>query len=137
MHPLQNCKIAKMLAPIDANGVTATDTEIDTLGWDYLAVVIGAGNVAADMTALTLNESDTASQTGTAFVTFTALTGSGGDGDTVAAFIDLRNARKRYISLVATAGSGASLLCAYGILYRGTASPSSATERGLVEQFIV
>ncbi len=135
-NPFQNSKIVQMLAPIDANGTTATDTEVDTAGFHYLSVIISAGNVAANMSALTLNESDTAAQTGTAFVTFTALTAAGGDNDTVAAFIDLRK-RKRYISLVATAGAGATLLSVVGILSRADTTPDTATEQGLVERFIV
>ena len=135
-NPLQNVKFHKFLAPIDANGVTVTDLEVDTLGWHYLVIHIIAGNVAADMTALTVNESDTAAQTGDVIVTFTALTAAAGDGDMVACFIDLRK-RKRYISIVGTAGAGATLISIVGMLYNGDQAPDTATERGLVEQFII
>ncbi len=136
MHPLQNCKVHKFVAPIDANGTTATDTEVDTLGYDYLFVLIGVGNIAADTDVLTINESDTASQTGDVIVTFTDLLATGGDGTQVGAFIDLRG-RKRYISLVLDVGAAATLICAYGLLYRSNESPNTATERGLAEQFII
>ena len=135
-NALQNIKFHKFLAPIDITGATATDLEVDTLGWHYLAIHVLLGNVAADMTALTVNESDTAAQTGDVIVTFTAPTAAAGDGDMVACFIDLRK-RKRYISIVATGGAGATLISIVGLLYRGDQVPDSVTERGLVEQFII
>lgn len=136
MNPLQNITFKKLLDPIDINGATATDTEIDTLGYHYLVVYIVTGNVADDMTALTLNESDTAAQTGTAFVTFTAPLGTGGDNTRRAAFIDLRK-RKRYVSLVATAASAATLICAIGILSRGDENIQGITGHNLDEEFVI
>lgn len=136
MIGMQNAKIHAFLSPIDINGVTATDTEVDTTGYSYLTVVIRTGNVAGDMSALTLNESDTAAQTGTAFVTFTAPAGTGGDNTTTVAFIDLRK-RKRYISLVATASANATLICVLGFLTRADEAPDSATERGIDQQVII
>lgn len=134
---LQNCKIVRMLDPFDINGVTATDTEVDTLGWDYLTVIAVTGNVAANMTALKLQESDLPGS-GEADITsgaFTAPTAASGDNTRRVAFLDLRK-RKRYISTVATAGAGATLLCVVGILSRAEKSPTSATERGVDEQII-
>jgi hypothetical protein len=137
IHP-QNYKFQKMIVPIDANGTTVTDTEIDTLGFDYLTVIVQMGNVNANMTALKLQESD-ASASGEADFTggaFTAPTAAGGDNDVLVAFVDLRK-RKRYISIVATAGAGATLISAIGILSRTEVTPTSATERGVDEQLIV
>lgn len=138
MIDLQNCKIVRMLDPIDINGVTATDTEVDTFGWDYLTVIVVNGNVAANMTALKLQESDT-SGSGEADIisgAFSNPAATGGDNTRRAAFLDLRK-RKRYISTVATGGAAATLITVIGILSRAEVSPTSATECGLDEQLIL
>jgi len=135
---MQNCKIVRMLDPIDINGATATDTEVDTLGWDYLTVIVVTGNVAGNMSALKLQESD-ASGSGEADISgaaFTAPAATGGDNTRRACFIDLRK-RKRYISTVATAAASATLIAVIGILSRAEKTPTSATERGLDEQLII
>lgn len=135
---LQNAKIVQMVRPVDTTGATATDVEVDTAGYDYLTVIVSTGNVAANMTALKLQESDSTGASEADFTggAFTAPTAAAGDNNIVAAFIDLRK-RKRYISTVATGGAGATLISAVGILTRAEVSPTSATERGLNEQLIL
>lgn len=138
MIDMQNVKLQKMIVPIDANGTTVTDTEVDTLGFHYLTVIVQLGNVAANMTTLKLQESDTSAASEADFTggSFTAPTAAGGDNDVLVAFVDLRK-RKRYISIVATAGAGATLISAIGILSRAEVTATSATERGVDEQLIV
>lgn len=138
MIVLQNAKFQKMIVPIDTTGATATDVEVDTLGFDYLTVIVQLGNVAANMTALKLQESDTSGASEADFTggSFTAPTAAGGDNDVLVAFVDLRK-RKRYISIVATGGAGATLISAIGILTRAEVTPTSATERGIDEQLIL
>jgi hypothetical protein len=138
MIDLQNCKFQKMIVPIDTTGATATDVEVDTLGFDYLTVIVQLGNVAANMTALKLQESDTTAASEADFTggAFTAPTAAAGDNDVLVAFVDLRK-RKRFISIVATGGAGATLISAIGILSRAEVTPTSATERGIDEQLIV
>lgn len=136
IHP-QNYKFQTMIRPVDATGTTATDIEIDTRGYDYLTVVIQLGNVAANMTALKLQESDSsgaseADFTGSAFTSPT----SSDDNKFYVALLDLRK-RKRYISIVATAGAGATLISAIGILSRAEVTPTSASERGAAEQIVL
>lgn len=135
--PLQNAKIVQMLRPIDATGATLTDVEVDTAGYDYLTVIVSTGNVAADMTTLKLQESNSTGASEADFTggAFTAPAATGGDNNVLAAFIDLRK-RKRYISTVATGGAGATLISAIGILTNAEVSPTSVTERGLNEQLI-
>jgi uncharacterized protein YdbL (DUF1318 family) len=137
MIHLQNAKFQKMIVPIDANGTTVTDTEVDTLGYDYLTVIVQIGVISANMTALKLQESDSSGSSEADFTggAFTAPTAAGGDNDVLVAFIDLRR-RKRYISIVATAGANATLISAIGILSRAEVTPTSATERGIDEQII-
>ena len=136
MIGLQNAKFHALLPPIDINGVTATDTEIDTIGFQYLTVVIMTGNITAvTLTTLKLQEADAAAG-GADFTTgtFTAPTATD-DNKIFTAFIDLRK-RKRYISLVATQGAGICLISALGILEHAVESPDNITERGLAEQLI-
>ena len=138
MIDMQNVKFQKMIVPIDNTGATATDVEVDTLGFDYLTVIVQLGNVAADMTALKLQESDVTASGEADFTggAFTAPTAAAGDNDVLVAFVDLRK-RKRFISIVATAGAGATLISAIGILSRAEVTPTSATERGIDQQLIV
>ena len=135
---LQNAKFVQMIDPIDTTGATVTDIEVDTLGYHYLTVIVSTGNVAANMTALKLQESDTTGASEADFTgsAFTAPTAAAGDNDTLVAFVDLRK-RKRFISIVATGGAGATLISAVGILTRADVSPTSATERGIDEQLIL
>ena len=137
---LQDAKLHQFARPIDGNGTTLTDIELDTAGYDYLDVIVATGNVAADMTALKWQESD-ASGSGEADISgaswSTLPLATGGDNTLRMGHMDLRK-RKRYISLVATAGSGATLISALGILTRSNTGGQSATDRGLaVESFIL
>lgn len=136
---MQDVKFAQMIRPIDLTGATATDIELDTQGWDYLTVIVGTGVISADMTALKLQENDVAATseadiTGAAWTTFPLATG--GDNTLRVGFLDLRK-RKRYISIVATGGAGATLIYALAILSRAEKTPTSVTERGADEQFIL
>lgn len=135
VHP-QNYKFQTMIRPVDTTGGTASDIEVDTRGYDYLTVIVTLGNVAANMTALKLQESDSSGASEADFTgsAFTAPTSSD-DNKLYVAFIDLRK-RKRYISIVATGGAGATLISAVGMLSRAEVTPTSATERGAAEQLI-
>lgn len=135
---MQNAKFVAMLAPISVNGTTATTIEIDTLGFDYMTVIVQAGLLGATMDELSLTDSDTAGS-GHAVITggtWVDPVGTTDNGKVYAAFIDLRK-RKRYVKLVADPGAGATLLSAVGILTRAEVTPTSATERGLGEQLII
>ena len=138
MIHMQNAKFHTFIAPLDINGTTATDAELDCSGYHYLTVYILTGNVAANMTALKLQESDTtgASEADISGGAFTAPLATGGDNNEYIAMIDLRK-RKKFISLVATAGSGATLISAIGILTRAEVSPTDITTRGVTEQLIL
>lgn len=134
----QNCKFVAALAPVNATGATFTDTEVDTAGFHYAVFLIQAGVLgAAGVTALKIQESD-ASGSGEADFTggaFSALVNAD-DGKMCVAFIDLRK-RKRYLSLVATAGANECFLSAVCMLFRADESPDSLTERGLLQQLLV
>lgn len=135
---LQNAKFALSLAPISVNGTAATTTEIDTLGFDYLTMIVQAGSLGATMDELSITESDT-SGSGHATIsgaTFTDPVGTTDNSKIFAAFIDLRK-RKRYLKLVADPGASATLLSSVAILTRAEVSPTTVTERGLGEQLII
>lgn len=134
MIEFQNTKLVTMIAPIDTNGATATDAEVDTAGYHYAAVYVLTGNVAANMTALKLQESDS-SGSGEADISggaWTAPTAASGDNAELVAWIDLSK-RKRYLSIVATGGAGATLISALCILSRADNAPTSLTGRGITE----
>lgn len=136
LHTLQNTYTHVFTVPIDANGTTVTDTEFNSVvsgvKYESLRVIVVMGNVAANMTALKLQESD-ASGSGEADITgaaWTSPTAAAGDNKVYVCDLDLRK-RKQYISLVATAGAGATLIAAFGIAYNPVLSPTSATEAGI------
>lgn len=134
---MQNAKFALSLAPISVNGTAATTTEIDTLGYDYLTMVVQAGSLGATMDELSITQSDTAGS-GHATITggtWTDPVGTTDNNKIYAAFLDLRKF-KRYIKLVADPGAAATLLSSVAILTRAEVTPTSATERGLGEQLI-
>lgn len=139
MIHMQNTKLHSFIRPLDINGTTATDAECDTTGYDYMTVYFRTGNVAADMTALKLQESDTSGSgeadiSGGAWSTFPLA--SGGDNTTRIGFLDLRK-RKKYISVVATAGAGATVVDCFAILSRAELSPIDVTGRGVDQQIIL
>lgn len=143
-NALQNTKFVSVTPPAaivdDASYVTA---EIDTLGYDYLQVVVYLGATDIAMAALKVTESDS-SGSGHADVSGLDFDGDTDiDGNTAALpsatddnkffvfEIDLRG-RKRYIDVTATAGDGTAGTFAtiLGILSRGDKTPVSASERG-------
>lgn len=138
MIDLQNAKFVSALAPISVSGATATDTEVDTLGYNYAVWIIQAGVLgAAGVTALKIQESDSTGSGEADFTggSFSALVDAD-DGKVYVAFLDLRK-RKRYLSLVATAGANACLLSSVVILTNANVSPDTATLRGITGQQLI
>lgn len=147
MNELQKTKFVNVTPPAAIKDNAAwTTAEIDTLGWDYLTLVVILGATDIAIAALTVTESDTsgsghANVTGLIWGTSTNIDGSTSalpsatDDNTIqVAEIDLRG-RKRYIDITATAGDGTAgtYLCILGILSRGKEAPVSISERGCNE----
>lgn len=123
-----------------------TTTEIDTLGWDYLEIIVLLGATDIAMAALAVTESDSsgsghANITGLVWGTSSNIAGSTSalpsatdDNKFQVAHIDLRG-RKRYIDVTATAGNGAAgtYACIIGRLSRGEAMPITAAAMGADE----
>lgn len=117
MH-LQDCDVRNLVADMTVDNGSFAVTELDTLGYDELLLIVAFGNVPANTSACKITESDTAgsghadisaSIIGTAAdmdgTTSVLPTAAAGDGDHIIFQIDLR-ARKRYLDMVITAGDG-------------------------------
>ena len=145
MNPLQNTKFLNSVPPeaIHADTTGFGFTEIDTLGYDYLTIIITLGATDIGLTALALTEGDTsgsghANITGTVYGTATDIAGTTsvlpalGDGDEVFVYeLDLKT-RKRYIDATITPGDGSTgmFLSAVSILSRAGEAPTTAAARG-------
>ena len=129
-----------------SDNATLTTTEIDTLGWSYMTIIVYLGATDIAMAALAVTQSDTA---GSGHANITGLvwgTSTNIDGTTSAlpsatddnlfqiAQIDLKG-KKRYIDVTATTGDGAAgaFVTILGILSRPQVSPISASEAGANE----
>ena len=118
MMQSQNMDWRTLITDMDVDNTSFAVDELDTLGYDAVTLAISFGNVPADVTAITLTESDTAGSghgNVTAGVVGTTAdmdgttsvlpTAAAGDGDLILQQIDLRG-RKRYLDLTITAGNG-------------------------------
>lgn len=137
MIHIQNAKFVGVLPPISvAGGASATTTELDTVGFDYVALVIQSGLVGANgVPTVKLQESDT-SGSGQADISGAALTAlvDADDNEVFCIYVDMRK-RKRYLTLVITNGAtNASVMSALAILTRGVQTPATAAARGLTQQ---
>ena len=119
MNELQHAKFRACIPPAAIlDDASATSVEIDTLGADYLTVVVTLGATDIAMAALKLTQSDTAGSghadlSGADFDGGTDTKGgtlalpSATDDDQVCVFQVNLLGRKRYFDIVATAGDGA------------------------------
>ena len=127
-----------------------TTNEIDTLGFDRADIVVFLGSLDTDFEALYVTHSDVAGSghaaiTGANFATGTytngvaaALPSGGNDNQFFHVGIDLKN-KKRYLDLVATAGTSAAgtYMVAWCVLSRAEQAPNSLTERGYIGEIEV
>ena len=142
----QNFVVQPAIEADSKNAASWAVVEIDTVQnnskAEYLAVYFMTGNaIGANMTALKLQESDT-SGSGFADIAGAAFTGSdlpqSGDTNKVWAFyVRTAPGRKRYMQLVATAGSSATDAAALAVFNPVGVGPINDTERGLSKSVIV
>src|SRR6185369_3701783 len=102
-------KYVQAIAPAVVDGATATAIPVDTLGFEYLTLIISLCVADDALTALKVQESDVSGSGYTDiddadFAVDSTLPTALEDGLLFGAFVNLQN-RKRYIKLVATAGS--------------------------------
>lgn len=149
MIDLQNCKLGNLIPPVvRKDNASWTATEVDTLGYDYLTLIVNLGATDIALAALKVQESATSGSggtdvTGLIFGTSANTTGSTStlpsatDDDKIYTMeIDLRGKRQRYITLVATAGNGTAGTYASGIsiLSRAGQDPAGvAASRGIAQ----
>lgn len=147
MNSLLNTKLVAITPPgAIVDNASLTTAEIDTLGFDYMQVIVHLGATDIAMTALTVTESDTAGSghanvTGLIWGTSANIAGSTStlpsstdDNKFFVADIDLRG-RKRYIDVTATCGDGAAgtYITIIGLLSRKEVGITTAAERGCQE----
>ena len=142
-----NAQAVKVVRVIDPAAIkdnaSWTAVEIDTLGFDYAQVYCYVGATDIAHVALKMQESSVSGSgftdvTGLVFGTSTNTDGSTStlpsatDDNKLFCFdIDLRG-RKRYLSLVATAGDGTAgtYMTAWAVLSRAGETPMTAAQRG-------
>ncbi len=145
-HELQHSKFFQVIAPVAIqDNASWTTTEIDTLGYNYLTVVVNIGATDIAMAALKLQQSDTS---GSGFADVTSLDSDGdtdidGNASTLPTAtddnklfifqVDLRG-KKRYWDLVATAGDGTAgtYASAIAILSKADDAPTSSSDMGAI-----
>lgn len=146
IHAQQNkfLNITPPAAIID--NAAAVTAEVDTLGFDYLQVLVQFGAMDIAATVMKMQESDTSGSgfgdvTGLVSGTSTNIAGSTStlptatDDNKFFLFeIDLRG-RKRYLDLSLTLGDGSAgtYVAVTGILSRAEQGPVSASDRGCQE----
>lgn len=140
MIEAKTAKYVQVVAPISvAGGATATATEIDTLGFDYVEFIFLAGLIpATGFASIKLQESDVAGsgQVDISGAAFTALVDAD-DGKILSCTLDMRK-RKRYLTLVAVNGAtNASLMAAFVRLSRAELVPATLTARGFAQELSV
>lgn len=149
MKLLQTLKTPMAFNPFDTTGATTTGTALDLLTGGAAGTVSGGGapvsevgcilitgNVAANMTAMKIQESSD-DGVGDAYAditgaSFTAPTAASGDNKVYSCFLPVGGTRKRYLRVTATGGAGATLLGGVWLVVSGT-SPNSDTERGTAQ----
>ncbi|MCU0871774.1 MAG: hypothetical protein MUE50_05470 [Pirellulaceae bacterium] len=147
MNELQHTKVVACIPPgVIKDDASFVAVEIDTLGFDFLQVIIALGATDIAMAALKLQESETAGGGGgytdidgcdlatdnDAYGSAAALPSADDDNKLIIMEVDLRAGRMRYVNLLATAGNGSAgtYLSAIGILSRSTKGVYSAADRG-------
>lgn len=141
----QALKFVQAISPgVIKDNAAFTGEVIDTLGFDYLTLVLLLGATDIAMAVLKVTECDTSGGTyvditGADFsVSPATLPSATDDNKNFGVHINLQN-RKRYIKIAATAGDGSAgtYAAALGILSRAKTVPSDATSRGLSQDLTV
>jgi hypothetical protein len=141
----QALKFVQAIAPgAIVDNAAFTGTVIDTLGFNYLTLVIMFGAMDIAMAALKVTECDTSGGSYTDIpgadfsVSPATLPSATDDNHLFGVHINLQT-RKRYIKIAATGGDGAAGTYATGIgvLSKGETVPSDAAGRGFTQDLTV
>lgn len=144
MNSTQEMKVVNVIPPaVIKDNASFTAVGVDRTGFHYATFYVTLGATDIAMAALKLQESDTdgsyADVDGADFsVSPLTLPTAGNDNGVVGIFVDLEK-RKKWLTLVATAGDGSAgtYLSAVCLLSAGNIGPSDATSRGLISQAII
>lgn len=134
----QNIAFRKACNPVDAASGAITPVSLDTrtVQANYIGILIAIGNITAASTVFEVKESaDDSSYSSITGLAFTALSGTS-DNTLYCGGFPLGGVRKRYFQLQATF-SGTALISAQWLCMRLNQTPSTATERGVVEQLFI
>jgi len=141
MVTAQDCKYDQVIPPAAIlDNTSATEIEIDTLGYHYAEIIVFLGATDIAITALKLQETDTSGSgeadiTGATWSAGTDIDGtalalpSATDDNQICVFqVDLRK-RKRYLSCVVTFGDGTvgGYVAAVARLSRGDVAETTST----------
>lgn len=148
IHPLMRKIVAITPPGAIIDNASATTTEIDTQGYDYLVVNVLLGALDIAMSALKLQSGDVSGTlsdvTGLIYGTSvndlgsaSTLPSAAADNTFVSFFVDLRG-HKRYFDLVATLGDGVAgtYISAWAELWRAKDGPRTAAEAGYGQRII-
>jgi hypothetical protein len=128
------------------NTAAYTTATIDTLGFDELLVLIQLGALDIALTVAKLQESDDSGMSGAADITGAdfsvspaTLPSATDDNHYFGIHVKLGGARKRYMDLSLTIGTGSTggFAAVTAILGKGETLPSSAADRGLTQLLTV
>lgn len=135
-------KYVGILDPVSGTGAVTVDNVVDTLGYNYLTIVVSTGAAGAAVSLLKARESDDSGMSGAADISGTVIgTDADIDGGTstlhtssndeiVVINIDLKG-RKRYIDIAMTRG-GTTLVSALGILSKPAEATTTLADRGVL-----
>lgn len=146
---LQKLKVHRFFNPqAIKNNASWTSTCLDTAGLDGVWVVVTIGSTDVAFTTLKVQESDTLTDS-TTLASGTDITGADfsvspltlpsatADNTSVAVYIPVVGARKRYFNISATVGNNTGAYAAAFALCTPKIVPDSASERGLAQQAII
>jgi len=123
----------QVLEPVVVNGGTATAFYVDTLGADWVRIVLLTGAIgASNITKYIVTECETSGGS------YTDITGSGAtftatdDGKIVITDVDYRSkgTRKRFLSVTVTAGATDCLVAALAMVSPKPGTPTSTSNVG-------
>lgn len=122
------------ISPQIANGGNAVASTVDTRGYEYATFHVSIGDTAAALTALKVQES-TSGLGEWADVSGAALTGgdlptANSECRTFSIYVPMTVARKRFLQLIATAGSGNINISAICVLSGAEVTPVEGTVSG-------
>lgn len=151
---IQNMKVVQVIAPqaiVDnayfvGSHQGTTPTNIDTLGFNYVAIYVQFGAMDIAAAELSLYESDDTTDGNFTIISSSnyatspaTLPSATSDNTTFVWYVTLGGSRKRYLRVNLKGGDGAAgtYATSFAILSRANQAPNTVTERGVAQQLFV